>query len=499
MPHFANTSHPLPQARSNRFQIVSASFALALFTLVLSACGGSGIAPGGPIPGQSTNVTLLLESTANDLFSEFETQINSIALISKSGNTVQIYDAADDAEFVHLNGNAGILANVSIPQDVYTTAIIGCQGSYFLYVTFSSAQNTTEMVTDSYGTCGPTTSLTDTITLAPPVTISGSNMVLSLSLNVAQSASYSGPPGETYSISPSWGISPVSISATPTNQENGKLIGLFGDVVSVDSAGNSFVVQSLTGSSGPGLPGGGGSFTFTTNASTVFQGATGLSAFANGMLVEMDATLQADGSLLATRVSVPDLAATSAMIGPTLIVGNGSPNGTPGTSFFILGVQQYQSPQPIIATYYLSDNTTAFQISGQFSNVQSLPFTALFDISNIVDGQNIFVGSGPMSLNGGVYTHATSVTLMPQTINGTVSSMSVNGAFQVYTVDLAPYDLIAQVDGATSVVVYIDSSARMLNSMPISVGSVERFNGIIFNDSGTLRMDCAQISEGVPE
>jgi hypothetical protein len=47
--------------------------------------------------------------------------------------------------------------------------------------------------------------------------------------------------------------------------------------------------------------------------------------------------------------------------------------------------------------------------------------------------------------------------------------------------------------------VYADSSTQSLNTMPIVVGSVLRFYGLVFNDSGTLRMDCAQINDGVPE
>ena len=49
------------------------------------------------------------------------------------------------------------------------------------------------------------------------------------------------------------------------------------------------------------------------------------------------------------------------------------------------------------------------------------------------------------------------------------------------------------------VVVYADSNTQMLNASPIAVGSVVRFYGLVFNDNGTLRMDCAQINDGVAE
>jgi hypothetical protein len=37
----------------------------------------------------------------------------------------------------------------------------------------------------------------------------------------------------------------------------------------------------------------------------------------------------------------------------------------------------------------------------------------------------------------------------------------------------------------------------MLNTQPLAAGSAARFNGMLFNDSGTLRMDCGQVNDGV--
>jgi hypothetical protein len=56
-----------------------------------------------------------------------------------------------------------------------------------------------------------------------------------------------------------------------------------------------------------------------------------------------------------------------------------------------------------------------------------------------------------------------------------------------------------QLTAPDTVVVYADSNTQMLNSGSVGVGSVARFYGLIFNDSGTLRMDCSQVNDGVPE
>ena len=47
--------------------------------------------------------------------------------------------------------------------------------------------------------------------------------------------------------------------------------------------------------------------------------------------------------------------------------------------------------------------------------------------------------------------------------------------------------------------VYVDSTAQLLNTNSLAPGSVLRFHGLVFNDNGTLRMDCSQINDGVPE
>jgi hypothetical protein len=106
---------------------------------------------------------------------------------------------------------------------------------------------------------------------------------------------------------------------------------------------------------------------------------------------------------------------------------------------------------------------------------------------------------------------ATTVTLIPQTINGTVTAIGSEGGFTTYTVTLAPYDLFpdlaVQLPGGqanlltnpNTVIVYADINTQMLNTTPLAVGGVVRSYGLVFNDNGTLRMDCAQINDGVAE
>jgi hypothetical protein len=82
-----------------------------------------------------------------------------------------------------------------------------------------------------------------------------------------------------------------------------------------------------------------------------------------------------------------------------------------------------------------------------------------------------------------------------------------SGSFVDYTVSLASYDLfptLAVQQGQTTLLnnpsqveVYVDSSTQTLNTQALAVGSTLRFYGLVFNDNGALRMDCAEVNDGV--
>ncbi len=127
----------------------------------------------------------------------------------------------------------------------------------------------------------------------------------------------------------------------------------------------------------------------------------------------------------------------------------------------------------------------------------------------MVAGQNVYVSALAASYTGGQWTKATALTLMPQTINGTITGVANQGSFAEYTIALAPYDLFPDLavqqaqntllaDPGT-VTVYVDSDTQMLNTKALAQGSTLRFNGLIFNDNGALRMDCGQIADGVTQ
>ena len=473
------------------------AFIVALATGFVVGCGGSVNSSGsGTTSSGNTAVTVLASSTANDQLSEFNISVQSLTLTSQSGKTVTLFSTPQSAEFIHLNGNVEPLATVSVPQDVYTSASAVVENAGFECITVNSSG---ALVTAGFNY--EKTPLSVTVNMSSPITIAGAAIYLSLDLLVSESATWTTcdssatPVLQPYSLTPTFNLQPLTILSEPTNSENGKSAGLRGLVTAVD--GSSFTVQAPDGPT----------WTVTSNGSTVYQGISGLSMLGVGMPVNMDLTFQEDGSQLATRVAVPDTDTTdlSVSTGPVEYVSVAWP------AMFANEADEVQGYLPtVFGSAPFSFGDAVFQTSGQFTNLQSLPFSASFSATNMVAGQIVSITTQATSLlPAPTYVSATTMTLVPQTINGTVSAISSDSGFTTYTVTLAPYDLLpalAVQGGQTTlltnpntVVVYADENTQMLNTNPIGVGSVVRFYGLVFNDNGTLRMDCAQVNDGVAE
>lgn len=477
----------------------------------LVGCGGGSVSSGsGSNLTGSTSVTLLATSTANNKLSKFGMDINSITLTSAAGGMVSLTASPqDNADFIHLNGTAEPLLTVSVPQGIYVSATASIGSSGFVCVYLNPSTGGLEDAYFSYGYTLPSQVM---VNLPAPITITGTAMGLALDLQVAQSATWT--PGScsqapnpnaqnSYTITPTFNLTPVTIAAQPTNSTNGKASGLLGLIASVDASGTSFNVVTevgpfIYGSYGP-------NWSVSTSGNTVYQWIAGFSQLAAGMPVDMDVALQADGSLLATRVAVydTDTSNLTMIFGPLQF----KDEHVPELANFGVNSQGYKS---LAGGYDYSYSNTTFLTSGQFTNLQSLPFAASFTGANMVTGQNVFISTHTLTVPGGYpYIPATTMTLLPQTLNGTVSAIGSDGGFTTYTITLAPYDLfpaLAVQSGQTTlltnpsqVVVYADSNTQMLNTNPIAVGNVVRFYGLVFNDNGTLRMDCAEVLDGVPE
>ena len=463
---------------------------LAVFcvAVVLSGCGGSSsqtVQPG------ATTVVVMASSTANDALVALPLTLQSLTLKSQSGNTVTVFSTPIGAEYIHLNGNPQPLVTASIPQDTYVSA----------FAVFGGASPTCVglHLVNSALISGSTPVVT--VNLPQPIQVTGTSVAIDLDLDVSQSFQFAGgcTLGVSVPLNPTFTLTTMNIAAQPTNSTNGRSVGMYGVVTAVNAANGAFTANGLGQPAGPGAV-----WQLSTNGSTDFSGVNNLSGLSAGLPVDMDVSLQPDGSLLATRVAVIDTnTANVDMLNGEVLYQGVRPSSLLALSNLATGAVA----ENFAAVGYAQ---AASQISTQFPNVKNLPFPAVFQAASATPGQNLLVAAN-ISFAAEFSTNsfpATTVELVPQTINGTVTAVSASGGFTVYTVTLAPYDLFPILAAANAgqsgvptapntVQVYADSSTAVLT--PVSTGSVFRFYGLVFNDNGTLRMDCAQIAAGVAE
>jgi hypothetical protein len=447
-----------------------------------------------PTP-QNTSVTVMVSSTADDQLSQMNVTFNSLTLTSQSGKTVSLFTAPQQAEFIHVNGTAEPLLTVSVPQDTYTAASAVVRPAQ---VTCVMVQPSGGLLTDEFQSNATPVA---TLSLPAPIRVTGTAMGLLLNLQVSQSVMPANCPltSANPTINPAFTVTPVTPASSTTNVQNGKMSSLVGQISAVNAMTISFTVAAADGPT----------WSVLSNDNTIYQGVATFSTLVAGMPVDMDLAIQPDGSLMATRVSVSDANPTNLtdVNGPVMQVAASEP------AMFSFGqeVQGFLFPgDRILGAIAFSFNNSMAQISPRLTNLQSLPFAPVFTTATMVPGQNVSFTAHALTEQGGpTYIPATTITLMPQTIDGIVTASGSEGSFTIYTISLAPYDLIPNLavqPGQTSlltnpiaVVGYVDSSTQLLSTKQLAVGSVVRFNGLLFNDNGTLRMDVAQVNDGVPQ
>jgi hypothetical protein len=202
--------------------------------------------------------------------------------------------------------------------------------------------------------------------------------------------------------------------AVSASDEEGEITDFLGNVVSVNSAGNSFVVQGRYGFQA----------TIDVNSKTQFNNGNSLSTITADDIVSIEGTVQADGSILANCVELisTDKAFISGRIlavsaGPVVTMFVGEELGTsatiPADSVYTVDLSQ------------VSRYDICF-IDNWFTN-------ELFNASSLVAGQRIFVGGTYLS---NTFTPRV-VSLRRQGVVGSLVANSVNivagnqGSFQL--------------------------------------------------------------------
>jgi hypothetical protein len=281
-------------------------------------------------------------------------------------------------------------------------------------------------------------------------------------------------------------------SGNPGDFANGGIQQMMGSVSSI--SGSSFVMSSMQAAQ---------NFTFATNSSTVFS-STSMSGMAGGMLVMVDATLQADGSLMATRVQ--SMMSSGGVMGGGIVT---AVTGQPPTSLTLVmqngaGTGMMSSSFGAGVTVDLNGSTT-WQMDEDGVDMAGLPFTPVFDASHVHAGQSVMpIGSAGMvsgGMGGGMMgggsmagtITASEVALEPQGLSGTIATAVTSGATTSFTLTLASDSAFSTLTGATKVTVFQQPQTTMAGTSPIASGTRIHAFGLLFFDAGQWKMVASRI------
>jgi len=393
---------------------------LALSMLGASCSGGSG-SPS-TLSSQSPSVFVTGEDAPLASVVGFDVTINSITLNGNNGSP-QVLSTPTTVDFARLLGLRSPLAFNTVPADTYNSATFTLSNPAISWIDMSTAPPSIGAPITAF--FSPTTDSTAQTTVTvnfPTAMVVGSNGLagLRMELDIKQSVAVDGNGQITGAVNPV-----IYASAVKASDPNGQVTDLTGGLVSVNAAGNTFVIQGPYGRQ----------LTIDVNNSTQFNSGWSINNLATPAFIGVQGTFQGDGSLMATYVEVITTSAAF-LSGRVLAV-----NPTSGP------VQQITMWVGETSADLVSDVDTIQTINVSAVTQYDMCFfdnlftNALFNDSSVIVGQRIFIGG---SYSGGAFTPQM-ISLRFQGVYGTLGSVSVvngnAGTFQLQNNGLIGYSL----------------------------------------------------------
>src|SRR6185437_3853545 len=210
----------------------------------------------------------------------------------KLNGTTELLSEATTVDFARLLGLRTLLGFNTVPPGTYNNVSITLTSPSISFLDLTttppSASTITGTFQDQSGNHVPNTTIT--VPLTQPLTVSASGLAgLHLDFNLHDSIMTDATGQITGVINPQIKVKPVTVS-DPDAEVN----DFRGGLVSVNTAGNSFVLQRIAGHQ----------FTIDVNSSTNFSGNFTLATLPNPSVIEVDGHVQADGSIMADEVEV---------------------------------------------------------------------------------------------------------------------------------------------------------------------------------------------------
>jgi Domain of unknown function (DUF5666) len=440
-------------------RIVRHTVSIVLLTLVVAGCGMNNSKT---TLQNSHQLMVTMGDAPSDRVIAFALTVNTMTLTGGSNPTV--VSTPTRIEFVRNAGTFQPLVSAQLGAGTYTGATITVSNPQVVAIdtiTHLPVQLTAAL-----------SASTVNVTFKTPLMISSSTtsstVEADFDLDLANSVTIS---GNTATINPLFHVSTKIVH----DADNDRFRDVRGVVTSVSAP--SFTIASRHMDQ---------LFTFSTDSNTTFEGISGLSQLAAGMIVEVDAQMQSDGTLLAKRVDVDEDSNDGLEVEGfiTAVTGN------PVTQFMVN--DQFDSG-PIAALLDLLGvgtgvtvdvtSNTAFSVSDSDEiNLGGLSLS--FDANDIGKAQRVQAGEmhqGSFQPSGLVMT-ADRVKLLQQSLNGTVSNLSgsMPGTF---TLTVAGDSAFALLSGQTTITVQILSGTE--EDVAVANGTMVRVRGLLFFNGST--------------
>jgi Domain of unknown function (DUF5666)/Domain of unknown function (DUF4382) len=456
-----------------------ATLALALgLGWVTTGCSG-GTASKTVMPTTVARTQIKIGDAPADSVLAFEVGITRADLVQQGGATVKVLKTPVEIELTHLAGTVGPLALADVPAGTYTgvtVAVSNVEVTYLPPASTSPVEKTFALNT------------TVTVPFTSAITISDQPTILNFEFNVAQSLVFD-MSGTLTDLKPVFTVSVSTVAPnTEQEEETGKIEDMVGTVSAVTPAnGNTPASFALTPQSG------GPDQSFTVDASTKFgEGLTQFSDLKTGMLVEVNATTQSDGSLLATDVEMKE--ASNGLEADGVVMAT---TGNPVTSLTLL-VQDETGNMAAMGTPLSVDVSSAvFSIPMHdpdlSSLLQGLPFAAKFDNTTVAAGQRIEVNG---SSNGQPQSSfsANKVRLSPQALTGTVGAPSA-GSNASFSLMLDADSAFVKLTNVSTLNVYQVSKTELKGISSVAQGTKVRVRGLLLFDGTNYQFVAARMTQ----
>ena len=433
-------------------------------------CGGGGTSfTTTPAGASGTSLHVNLGDAPVDRIVDFEITVTSIVLTDSNGGTVSVLSSPTRIELTHLSGTVEPLSLMKVPPGTYTKATIMVSNPELEFVN-DAGQVVEAAVTLTTGTA--------TVNFSPALTIGSTPAALNFDFDLAASVTID-TTNNTATVTPTFTASTAPVAAENEQEDdNGEMEDLTGTVTDVSPPSFTISVQQSSQS-----------LAFLTDSNTQFEGIAGVSALTNGMIVQVDAVTQADGSLLAKKVEVEE---NNGMELEGLVT---SVTGAPVTQFqIVLQDEQSSGSMPTLGstiTVNVADSTN-FRFENDAVDLSNLAFTPTFDRNTLGKAQRVEVDA--TSPGSGTTVDADKVKLELQALSGTVSATSSSGGQTTFTLTVAPDSAFALLTGSTTLTAIQQPGTELKGISSVFDGEAVRVRGLLFFNGTNYNLVAKRVS-----